>query len=377
MNTNKSTVKTIKNITVVTTKVSNKTIQGGEVTRDFLIKEWKKMGVNVFIFYTPAVLKKFTFFEALKGTLKALFSKLNYNISNQSILVSFSPYPFDAITAIRLSKKFRVPCTVYFYHITPDIRFHAFRRGIFRVILNRLYFRFIIKVIQHYRIPIFLDNPNTGKGLKVKVYPLLIALKDVKNISNTSDKKYDISYVGRLENHKGVEDIIDVLNVLKNKYNIDAKAVLVGTGNEKYVKKLNKKIKKYNLGGNITFTGFVKEEEKWRVLSESKAFLFLSYEEGWAISVMEAASLGLPVVAYDLPAYYYLKGNFFKVNPGDIKAAAEKMTYILNNYKYALDIGNKAKEMVDKFNQELIARQQLIFYKRIIEDYNRYKNEKG
>ncbi len=167
------------------------------------------------------------------------------------------------------------------------------------------------------------------------------------------------------------------INILKKKYGIDVKAILVGPGNEKYVKKLNRKIKKYGLQGNITFTGFVKEEEKWRILSESKVFLFLSYEEGWAISVMEAAGIGLPIVAYDLPAYYYLKGNFFKVNPSDTKAAAEKIAYILNNYKDALVIGKKAKEMVDKFDQEFIAKQQLIFYKRIIEDYNGYKIEKG
>ncbi|MGC8558802.1 MAG: glycosyltransferase family 4 protein, partial [Nitrososphaeria archaeon] len=347
------------------------------VAANFLIREWKKNGVNISIFYTPSFLKSFTFSEVFKGTLNVIFNKLNYNAASPDILVSFDPYPIDVITIIRLSKKLNVPCTVYFHHITPDIRFYAFRRGLFRVILNRLYFRFMIKIIQHYKIPIFLDNPNTGKGLKVKVYPNLLALGKIRNISNASDKKYDVSYVGRLENHKGVEDIIDVINILKKKYGINVKAILVGPGNEKYVKKLNIKIKKYGLQGNIIFTGFVKEEEKWRILSESKVFLFLSYEEGWAISVMEAASMGLPIVAYDLPAYYYLKDNFFKVNPGDTKAAAEKIAYILNNYKEALAIGDKAKEVVDKFDQEFIAKQQLIFYKRIIEDYNGYKIEKG
>ena len=364
----------IKNITIITPNLKYKDASGGAFTRNFLINEWEKIGINVCAYNPPVILNDFTFYEILKGTLKVLFSKLRRDdcVIKSNILVTFDPYPIDVVTALRLSKKFNIPCVIYLHHIPPNILFHPFRRGIFRVILNRFYFRFLLALIQHYRVPIFLDNPNTGKGLNVKVYPDLVALNTTINVSNTNYKKYDICYVGGLGKHKGVEDIIYVLNILKNKYNINVKAVLVGKGRKKYVEKLIKKIKKYNLQNNVTLTGFVEEETKWQILSESKIFLFLSYEEGWSVSVMEAASLGIPIIAYDLPAYYYLGGNFFKVKPGDIKTVAQYIVNILENYEEALKIGTKAKESVKKFNQTFIAKQQLIFYKRIIEDYKRY-----
>ena len=97
------------------------------------------------------------------------------------------------------------------------------------------------------------------------------------------------------------------------------KIILAGKGKGKYINKINKMIERFKLSENITLSGYVSEDKKFELLRRSRIFLFLSYEEGWSISVMEAASVGTPIVAYSLPAYYYLRGNVdintdFKVN---------------------------------------------------------------
>ena len=54
-------------------------------------------------------------------------------------------------------------------------------------------------------------------------------------------------------------------------------------------------------GSNILFAGYVDVVLDW--LSAMDIFLFPSHEENQGIAILEAASLGLPIVVRDLPAY--------------------------------------------------------------------------
>lgn len=49
--------------------------------------------------------------------------------------------------------------------------------------------------------------------------------------------------------------------------------------------------------GVIRFLGAVTEEEKWYLLSRAAGLLFLSHEEGFGLPVLEAMSVGTPVIA--------------------------------------------------------------------------------
>lgn len=346
---------------------------GGDIQMRNLKTFWQMNGILVNTSNIISV-NSFTFLQIFKATLKSLTMKLNNlnEIEKYDIILAKSPYPPDLIMVYRLSKRYKKPRAVYFYHISPGLLFHPFRRGIFRVILNELYSIAALSIIRRTSIPIFLDNPKTNKNPNVITYPLPLALEKMailKQSLSLVQKEFDMCYIGRIEKKKGVEDILQVTHILKEKFKVNTRTILVGKGKSRYVKKIKKMIVKYGLSKNIVVKGYVSESEKFEILRNSKIFIFLSYEEGWSLSVMEAASIGIPILAYELPAYYYLRENYFGVKPSSILECAEMIVRIMNNYEKAKETGEIAKKIVDKFSYKFISNQQLSFFGKIITDY--------
>ncbi len=361
----------IKKIGIVELNKAYKPISGGDYSLNYLKEKLKENNIEVVSIPTSYRLKKFDFANIFIGTLKQIFTQPKLEVKDIDLIISFDPYPINVLTALKLRSKYKIPCVVYIHHIPLQINVYPFRRGFIRVLLYNFYFSLLLKLFRVYSVPIFLDNPNTLKGFK-NVYPHLDALPEnvVKFISKNAKKEYDICYVGRLQKHKGVEDIIKTVKFLKEKHGLKTRTVLIGSVDPKYKKKLFKIIEKYDLNDYIYLTGYLDDSEKYELMSKSKIFVSLSYEEGWGLSVMEAAALGIPVVAYDLPAYYYLKNNYYKARLGDIMDAADTIAYVLKHYDEALKIAAKAQSLVMKITQDLVVRQQIIFYKRIKARFN-------
>jgi glycosyltransferase involved in cell wall biosynthesis len=88
------------------------------------------------------------------------------------------------------------------------------------------------------------------------------------------------------------------------------------------------RVKELGIGANVTFSGFVSEEEKIRLLKSSRLFLLPSRHEGSPRVVGEALICGTPVLAYDIPNIRPLFGDFVRYAPPfDLTAfqsAAEK-----------------------------------------------------
>ena len=84
---------------------------------------------------------------------------------------------------------------------------------------------------------------------------------------------------------------------------------------------------------------------------------------------MEAASIGTPIVVYSLPAYYYLRGNYLPAELGNTQLCAETVKQVLDDNASAMKKAMKAKECVDKYSYDFIAKQQLIFFRRIVDNY--------
>ena len=74
------------------------------------------------------------------------------------------------------------------------------------------------------------------------------------------------------------------------------------------------------------------EEEKRRLLAESRVLLAPSREEGWGIAVCEALASGLPVVAYRLPVLDELFDSAYSAaDPGQIDDLAARAIAILRD----------------------------------------------
>ena len=120
-------------------------------------------------------------------------------------------------------------------------------------------------------------------------------------------KQFDMAWMGRVHPQKGIDDLLATLAWLKQQMP-DFRAVIIGKSQDK----LEPVIGRMGLQENVTFSGLVSEEGKFRLLKSSRVFVMPSHYESWGIVVGEALVSGVPVVAYDLPCYRPVFGDFVR-----------------------------------------------------------------
>lgn len=112
-------------------------------------------------------------------------------------------------------------------------------------------------------------------------------------------RKRHLLYLGRLHPKKGIDILIESLNIIKKQHNylLDLWHIdIVGWGDDKYVNQLKKLCRQYNLIHYISFHGEKFGEEKLKLLAQSDAYILPSHGEGLPLTVLEAWSWNLPVV---------------------------------------------------------------------------------
>ena len=124
------------------------------------------------------------------------------------------------------------------------------------------------------------------------------AITEAKPISGQS---YDISYVGRLKDHKRVDLLIKALAILKNTYNTTLSAAIIGDGPE--MLGLLQLADDVGVIGQVSFFGALSSNSKVHsILKSSKIFVNPSTKEGGgSITLFEAFASGLPAVAFLCP----------------------------------------------------------------------------
>lgn len=199
---------------------------------------------------------------------------------------------------------------------------------------------------------IFTVNSFYEKYLK-KVYPKnkVVVLESyghqVEAMKASIVKKYDVIWVGRFHRQKGLPDFIDILLKLKD-VRPSFKAVVLGGGDENLEKEFRREIDTKQLSSNVYYPGFVTGKDKMRLYAESKIFLMTSYYESFGQVIVEAASLGLPVVAYDLPVYDTFGDGIVREKILDQNAMVHDVVELLNNSKEYNIQKNKGLRMAQK-----------------------------
>jgi glycosyltransferase involved in cell wall biosynthesis len=141
----------------------------------------------------------------------------------------------------------------------------------------------------------------------------------------------------------------------------------VGTGREQDIEKLNKNFSEKKLGNNVCFLGYLPEDQKFAVLKASGVFLFPSYEEGWGIVVAEAMACGLPVVAYDLPAYRAtFKRGMVTVPVGSTSDLARTTIALLSDRERMRELGEQGRVQASEYDINRVAATELSLIRKIL-----------
>lgn len=141
--------------------------------------------------------------------------------------------------------------------------------------------------------------------------------------------------------------------------------VIIGEGEER--EKLQKQIASFNLGDSVILVGRKTKAEIVKILCESHAFILPSRSENLSVAVLEALSVGLPVIATICGGIRECinEKNGILVPVEDIQALCDALKTMYQNYsKY--DMNYIVKDYQNRFSSSVIAKQLTDIFKTVI-----------
>ena len=168
---------------------------------------------------------------------------------------------------------------------------------------------------------------------------------------------------------KGIQDFIDCAKVI-NIDNIMARFVLVGTPDDQNPDSISTQLlTEWHKDGVIEWWEF--QSDMPNVFHQSTIVcLPTTYGEGLPKSLLEAASCGRPIVAYDVPGCREIVKdgyNGYLVQPKSIDGLVEAIILLINNYKLCVQMGKDGRKLVKKyFTQEKIAQETMAVWDEVL-----------
>ena len=190
-------------------------------------------------------------------------------------------------------------------------------------------------------------------GIGIDINKFMCVKKD-KQTKRTElgipDNSVVLLSIGELIKRKNYETALKALAQLKNKNYV---YLICGRGKlESYLKDLAQKL---GISHKVRFLGF--RNDIAEICSVSDVFIFPSYQEGLPVSVMEAMSAGLPIVASRIRGNTDLiqdgKGGFLH-NAQDYIGIARSIDKLIHNYEIRIEMGKRNREEVKKYNKQVV-----------------------
>lgn len=233
--------------------------------------------------------------------------------------------------------------------------------------LDRLYMRWSIKFSCWKAKKIIAVSKNTKKDLAelYKIYEDKIAVVyegvsekfQTKSKVQISNIKPYLLFIGRLEKRKNVGGIIKAFEILKERYKIKHKLVLAGRSGYGW-EDIKSQIANSKYGREIVLTGFISEEEKYRLLENADVFLFPTFYEGFGLPVLEAQVVGTPVVTSNISSLPEVGNESVAYcDPNEAKTIADAIYAMVSDEIYRNDIIRKGYKNTKRFSWDRCASQ--------------------
>lgn len=163
------------------------------------------------------------------------------------------------------------------------------------------------------------------------------------------DENY-ILFIGRLEKKKNLRNIIKAFDVLKEKYKVPHKLVLVGKpgfGFHEIREEIDGALHKQH----IVQTGYISHEEKESFFKFADAFVFPPFYQGFGMPVLEAQLRGVPVIASNIPSVAEVAGDgALLVDPASVEQLAAAIYKVISDKSVKEDLINRGIANTKKYS---------------------------
>lgn len=197
---------------------------------------------------------------------------------------------------------------------------------------------------------------------------LKLTQKEIKQVLEKYRlQKPFLLYVGNSFPYKNVTIILQALKTLPKEVKLFAPSA-----QNKFLERLKEKAKELGVGNRVIFPGYVEDRELAAIYQSAGCFIFPSLAEGFGLPGLEAMSLGLPVVASDIPVFKEVYGDaavYF--DPKDATDLAGRVNLVLSEKKIQekyIDLGFK---QVRKYSWEKFGQKTWSVFQEVLNDSKR------
>jgi glycosyltransferase involved in cell wall biosynthesis len=149
-------------------------------------------------------------------------------------------------------------------------------------------------------------------------------------------------FLGEIGQRKGINDLIRALPEISRSIP-DVRLVAGGSGDIEVVRRSAREL---GIEKHVSLPGYVSGPEKFRLLAEAAIYVLPSYNEGVPISILEAMSVGLPIVTTPvggIPDVIRDGEEGFLVPPGSIDQLAHRIIELLSSKDLRNRMGENAR----------------------------------
>jgi glycosyltransferase involved in cell wall biosynthesis len=212
----------------------------------------------------------------------------------------------------------------------------SFKSKIIRKLKHNLNFisfydPFVLKALKQSNFILAANSESQYELNRRGFNPILLNETGVDDYSeyNSEKKDYDIIFVGKLVERKQPDLFIEVVKKI-SKHNKDIKSLIIGDG--PLLETLQNQIKTEKLPIELRIK--VDRSEVLRCMGKSKIMLFPSIDEGTPWVVLEALSVGIPVLSHDCCGMADIIDKEFLISPISFEnSVIEFSSLVLKTFK--------------------------------------------
>jgi len=164
-----------------------------------------------------------------------------------------------------------------------------------------------------------------------------------------------ILFLGTLDGRKNIAGLLAAYRVLRERHPGAPKLVLAGKAPPEAGGALAT-LASPPLAGHVEYLGYIRPEARQALYQDAGLLVLPSFDEGFGLPVVEAMSLGVPVVAANRGALPEVLGDAgLLVEPDDPEGMAGAMGRILTDAAFAAQLAERGRERARLFSWERCA----------------------
>lgn len=205
--------------------------------------------------------------------------------------------------------------------------------------------------------------------LASRYYPDYLSTQNIEELEKQVQYNFSQPYllfVSTIEPRKNVNTIIAAFNYLKEKYKIEHQLVLIGKKGWNY-EPIFAVIENSPWVNEIHHLNYLSNELVALFYSKADIFIYPSHYEGFGLPVLEAMTLGTPVISSNTSSIPEVTGDAaVLVDPDDAMQLAEAILKVISDSQLRQELISKGKARANLFSWERTARETLKAYKTVI-----------